>query len=218
MIFDDRADAGKQLASRLTQYKDQPNVIVLAIPRGGVIVAAEIARALDAPLDVFLAHKLGAPFNSELAIGALTSTGQIWLDEALVAELHLSKAEIEREQERQRREIARRLAVYRSGRPPLDLRNKIVIVVDDGVATGATTVSALLALRQEAPGNLILAIPVGPPETVQRLADMCDQVVVLETPDPFMAVGHFYREFGQTSDEEVIKLLAEDVDPMSGLV
>jgi putative phosphoribosyl transferase len=209
MLFKDRTDAGKQLAARLHFLQGQPNVVVLGIPRGGVVVAAEIARALAAPLDVFIAHKLGAPFNPELAIGAITSTGEVLLDETLVVELRLSNKEIEREIEYQRQEIARRLEVYRKHRPPLDLQNKTVVIVDDGVATGSTMLAALRALRQSRPARVILAIPVGPPETIQRLGQECDQVVVLATPEPFWAVGRFYTHFGQTSDEEVIELLAE---------
>lgn len=207
MLFKDRVDAGKQLAARLTFLKDQSNVLVLGIPRGGVVVAAEIARALAAPLDVFLAHKLGAPFNPELAIGALTSTGDVWLDESLVAELRLSPKEIAREAEYQRQELARRVQVFRQTRAPLEVKNKTVVVVDDGVATGATMLVTLRALRQASPARVILAIPVGPAETIQRLSEACDQVIALATPEPFWAVGRFYAEFGQTSDEEVIALL-----------
>ena len=207
MIFKDRSAAGKQLAARLAFLKDQPSVIVLGIPRGGVVVAAEIARALHAPLDVLLAHKLGAPFNPELAIGALTSTGEVLLDEILVSELRLSEKEIAREVEHQRKEIARRLAVFRRGRAPLDLQNKTVVIVDDGIATGATMLAALRGLRLQKPARVILAIPVGPPETMQRLAGECDQAIVLDTPEPFWAVGRFYQQFSQTSDEQVIALL-----------
>ncbi|MBM3127319.1 MAG: phosphoribosyltransferase [Chloroflexi bacterium] len=207
MLFHDRTDAGKQLAARLAFLKNQPDVIVLGIPRGGIVVAAEIARALNAPLDVFLAHKLGAPFNPELAIGAITSTGEVLLDESLVIELRLSQKEIAREIEHQRKEIARRLAIFRGKRAPLDLKNKTVVIADDGIATGSTMLAALRALRQAQPARLILAIPVGPPETIQRLARESDQVVVLDTPEPFWAVGRFYAQFDQTSDEEVIALL-----------
>jgi putative phosphoribosyl transferase len=207
MLFKDRRDAGQQLAARLAFLKGQPNVIVLGIPRGGVVVAAEIARALHAPLDVFLAHKLGAPFNPELAVGAITSTGEVLLDELLVTELRLSEKEIAREVAQQRKEIARRLAAFRRNRPPLDLQNKTVVIVDDGIATGSTMLAALRALRRQKIERLILAIPVGPPETVQRLACECDQVIVLDMPEPFWAVGRFYIHFGQTSDEEVIELL-----------
>jgi putative phosphoribosyl transferase len=207
MLFKDRSDSGKQLAARLAFLKAQSNVIVLGIPRGGIVVAAEIARALNAPLDVFLAHKLGAPFNPELAIGALTSTGEVLLDESLIVELRLSQKEIAREVEHQRKEIARRLAVFRKDRAPLDLKNKTVVITDDGVATGSTMLAALRALRQANLARLILAIPVAPPETIQRLARECDQVVVLETPEPFWAVGRFYAQFDQTSDAQVIELL-----------
>jgi putative phosphoribosyl transferase len=211
MLFKDRRDAGQQLAARLAFLKDQPSVIVLGIPRGGVVVAAEIARALHAPLDVFLAHKLGAPFNPELAIGALTSTGEVLLDELLVAELRLSPREIAREVERQRKEIGRRLDVFRKDRAPLDLKNRTVVIVDDGIATGSTMLAALRALRQQKSARLILAIPVGPPETIQRLACECDQVIVLDTPEPFWAVGRFYMQFGQTDDEEVVELLGQNL-------
>ncbi|MCI0477754.1 MAG: hypothetical protein L0Y55_16040, partial [Anaerolineales bacterium] len=145
--------------------------------------------------------------NPELAIGALTSTGEVLLDESLIVELRLSQKEIAREVEHQRKEIARRLAVFRGKRAPLDLKNKTVVIVDDGIATGSTMLAALRALRQAGLSRLILAIPVGPPETIQRLARECDQVVVLDTPEPFWAVGRFYAQFDQTSDEEVIALL-----------
>ncbi len=207
MIFRDRYDAGQQLAEQLSFLKDQPNVIVLGIPRGGVVVAAEVARALKAPLDVFLAHKLGAPFNPELAIGAVTSTGEILLDELLVHELDISTDEIVREAEHQRAEIERRMHLYRQNRPPLDVQNKTVVLIDDGVATGSTVLASLRALRQMRPAKLILAIPVGPAETMRRLARECDQLIMLATPEPFWAVGRFYAQFGQTSDEEVIALL-----------
>lgn len=209
MIFRNRQDAGQQLATRLAFLGDTPKVIVVGIPRGGVVVAAEIARALTAPLDVFIAHKLGAPFNPELAMGAITSTGEIVLDELLIDDLRLSENEIAREIKHQRAEIARRLQAYRGDRPPLDLKNKIVVVVDDGIATGSTMLAALRAVRQMEPARVILAIPIGARDAVERLARECDQVVALETPEPFWAVGRYYARFEQTSDEQVIALLEQ---------
>ncbi|HEX7592611.1 MAG TPA: phosphoribosyltransferase family protein [Anaerolineae bacterium] len=209
MLFRDRCDAGQQLAARLAFLKDQPNVIVLGIPRGGVVVAAEVARALNAPLDIFIAHKIGASFNPELAIGALTSNGELVRDEDLIDELRLSEKDIAREVEYQRGEIARRLALFRGKLSPLDVAEKTVILVDDGVATGSTVLAALRALRKQSPARVILAIPVGPADTVARLARECDQTVVLATPEPFWAVGRFYMRFDQTQDEEVVRLLEE---------
>jgi putative phosphoribosyl transferase len=207
-IFYDRQDAGRQLAVQLAFLKNEQDVIVLGIPRGGVVVAAEVARALNVPLDVFLAHKLGAPANPELAIGAITSSGEICMDDALVHELRISHKQIEREAEYQRREIERRTRVYRQDRLPLDVKNKTVVLIDDGIATGSTVLASLRSLRRQNPARLILAIPVGPTDTMDRLSSECDQVVVLSTPEPFYAVGRFYERFGQTSDEEVVELLA----------
>ena len=209
-LFVDRQDAGRQLAERLAFLKNEQNVIVLGIPRGGVVVAAEVTRALNAPLDVFLAHKLGAPSNSELAIGAITSDGEIFLDDLLVRELRISKKDIEREAEYQRKEIERRMQVYRQDRLPLDVKNKTVVLIDDGIATGSTVLASLRALRQQNPARLILAIPVGPAVTINRLSSECDQVVVISTPEPFYAVGAFYERFEQTGDQEVIELLNQE--------
>lgn len=207
MLFRDRSEAGQLLAARLSALKDDPTVIVLGIPRGGVVVAAEIARALNAPLDIFIAHKIGAPFNPELAIGALTSNGDVLLDEDLIDELQLHRDEITREVASQRAEIARRLEMFRRNHSPLGVAGKTVVLVDDGVATGSTVLAALRALRKQSPARLILAIPVGPAETVARLARECDETIVLATPEPFWAVGRFYFRFDQTQDDEVIALL-----------
>ncbi len=209
MLFRDRCDAGQQLAARLGFLQGDLGVIVLGIPRGGVVVAAQVARALNAPLDIFIAHKIGAPFNPELAIGALTSSGELVRDEDLIDELRLSEKDIAREVEYQRGEIARRLALFRGKLSPLDVAEKTVVLVDDGVATGSTVLAALRALRKQSSARLILAIPVGPADTVARLARECDQTVVLATPVPFWAVGRFYMQFDQTQDEEVVRLLEE---------
>lgn len=209
MIFHDRRDAGQKLAARLLFLKAESNLIVLGIPRGGVVVAAEIANALSAPLDIYLAHKIGAPFNPELAIGALTSSGDVLFDEDLIAELRLHPAELSRQVDCQRTEIARRLIMFRKDRPPLSVAGKTAVLVDDGVATGSTVLASLRALRQQTPARLILAIPVGPTDVVARLARECDQAVVLRTPEPFWAVGRFYERFDQTQDAEVVDLLEE---------
>lgn len=216
MVFRDRGDAGRQLADRLAFLRGQPDLLVLGIPRGGVVVAAEIACALDAPLDVFIAHKIGAPFNPELAIGALTGNGEVMLDDDLVSELRLSRSEIEREVESQRGELARRLLLFRKERPALPVAGRPVVLVDDGVATGSTVLASLRALRSQSPAKTILAIPVGPAETMGRLERECDQAVVLETPEPFWAVGRFYARFEQTEDAEVIALLAQAAARLAG--
>jgi putative phosphoribosyl transferase len=207
VLFRDRVDAGKQLAERLEFLRGEPDLIVLGIPRGGVVVAAEIARALNASLDVFLAHKIGAPSNPELAIGAVTSTGEIMLDDEILADLDLRADQIEREVAYWCGEIIKRAETFRGTRAPLDVKNKTVIVVDDGIATGSTMLVALRVLDQQHPARLILAAPVAPANVVQRLARECDQVIILATPEAFIAVGRFYLQFEQTSDEEVIALL-----------
>lgn len=208
MLFRDRDDAGVQLAEKLEFFRGRPNLVVLGIPRGGIIVAAQVARALAAPLHVLIAHKLGAPFNPEYAIGAITGTGQVVLDREAIAWLGLSPEEIANEVEMQRAEIERRLKLY-FPRAALDLKGRTAILVDDGVATGLTTSAALRAAREMEPAELILAVPVGAPDAIARLEEACDQVVVLQTPEPFVAVGRFYRRFEQTTDEQVVKLLEE---------
>lgn len=207
MLFHDRQDAGRQLAERLEFLKGEPGLIVFGIPRGGVVVAAEVARALCAPLEVFVAHKIGAPSNPELAIGAVTSNGDVFLDEELIHWLKLPEHELSRAIDYQRREIARRLELFRKGLPSPEVKDKIAIVVDDGIATGSTMLAALRALRKQGPRKLILAVPVGPPETIVRLARDCDQVIALKTPEPFWAVGRFYAQFAQTDDAQVVELL-----------
>lgn len=209
MLFRDRHEAGKLLAQKLLDLKDNPDAIVLGIPRGGVVVAYEVAKALNLPLDVFIARKIGAPGNPELAIGAVASDGTVILDEVSINFLGVSKRYIEKEIERQKEEIRKRLQAYRGGREGYSLQGKIVILVDDGVATGATTIVSLRAIRASNPSQLILAVPVAPPDTVEKLRREADKVICLHTPSPFWAVGAFYLNFEQTTDEEVQALLAE---------
>jgi len=207
MRFRDRREAGRLLAERLGFLRGREGLLVLGIPRGGVVVAAQVAQALGAPLDVFIARKLGAPHNPELAVGAVASSGEVVVDEHLIAALGVPQSYVDAEIERQRTEIQRRLDVYRGDRPAPDFRDKTVILTDDGVATGATMRAAIQALKSTELKELIVALPVGPPDTVQELADMVDRMICLHTPAIFWAVGAFYIDFGQTSDAEVTQLL-----------
>lgn len=210
MIFKDRQDAGRQLAQHLSFLRaGAGNTWILGLPRGGVVVAAEVARSLGAPLDVYITRKIGAPGNEELAIGAVSSDGTTVLDEDLVRATGASDRYVAQETERQRAEIQRRLARYRGNRPAPTLSGKTVVLVDDGVATGATTLAALRSLRSQKPARLILAVPVGPPDTIQKLGHEADQVVCLATPEPFWAVGAFFADWSQTTDEEVVALLTK---------
>lgn len=207
MLFADRCEAGRRLAAALAGYHGR-DVVVLAIPRGGVEVGFEVARALAAPLDVILTHKVGAPQNPEYAIGAVSEIGQVELNEA---EIHLAgvpRAAVEEEVARQRAEIERRKALYRGGRPLPPLAGRIVIVTDDGIATGFTVAGALRAVRSANPAELVLAVPVAPPEACAQLSALADRIICLEMPEPFFAVGLWYRNFEQTSDEHVRELLA----------
>ncbi|HEX6817890.1 MAG TPA: phosphoribosyltransferase, partial [Ktedonobacterales bacterium] len=207
MIYVDRFDAGRVLASRLMAYAGLPDVIVLALPRGGVPVGYEVARALHAPLDVFLVRKLGVPGHEELAMGAIASGGLRVLNPDVVEGLHIPEHLIDRVAQSERSELNRREHEYRDDRPPPDVRGKIVILVDDGLATGATMRAALLALRQEHPQKLIAAVPVAPRSTCQELRAVADEVVCVRTPEPFYGVGMWYQDFAPTSDDEVRHLL-----------
>ena len=207
MRFRDRREAGQLLAGELDFPKGDEDVIVLGIPRGGVVVAYEVAQAIGAPLEVYITRKIGAPHNPELAIGAVASDGGIVLDHDLIRQLGIPGDYVEKETERQRQEIERRAREYRGDRPPLELAGKTVVVVDDGVATGATIMATLRALKRQEPKELILAIPVGPPDTVKQLGKEADRVICLSTPHLFWAVGAFYAVFDQTPDEEVKRLL-----------
>lgn len=209
MLFRDRQEAGQRLAQALSFLEGKEDVIILGIPRGGVVVAAEVAEALDAPLDIYITRKIGAPHNPELAIGAVASSGDVFLDEGLISSIGVSPEYVEDETERQRKEIKRRMAKYRGGRPAPELEGKTVVLVDDGVATGATTLVTIHALKKQKPGELILAIPVGPPDTIARLEKEVDEMVCLSTPELFWAIGAFYAVFDQTPDDEVVRILKE---------
>jgi putative phosphoribosyl transferase len=207
MRFYDRDAAGKELAQALHDLQGRQDLLVLGIPRGGVVVAWQVARSLHAPLDVCLTHKLGAPDNPELAIGAMSESGQVVLDQMLIRELWVSPRYIEAETERQRQELERRARLYRGERPAPHIAQRSVIVIDDGLATGSTMIASLKALDAQAPASLIAAIPVAPPEAIHRLASLADRVECLCSPRPFWAVGAFYDVFDQVSDEEVVELL-----------
>jgi putative phosphoribosyl transferase len=208
MLFSDRPDAGRRLAAALKKYKGQ-DVVVFALPRGGAPVAAPIAEALDAPLDLVLVRKIGAPFQEELAMGAVADGGSpvVVRNEDVIAMASVSEAEFEAACRRQQAEIERRRALYLGGRGRPEVAGRVAIVVDDGVATGATTRAALRAVRALSPKKLILAVPVAPPDTLEALRGEADEILCLDTPWGFQAVGQFYRNFGQTSDEEVVAIL-----------
>jgi len=205
-MYEDRIDAGERLAEAL-KAQAGPGTVILAIPRGGVVVGEVIARTLGVPLDVVVPRKVGAPGNAELGIGAVAPGVRV-LDPWLIERLGVSEEYLEREIAAQEAETIRRLEAYRAGRPPVDLHGRTAIVVDDGVATGGTAVAALRWARAQGAVTVVLAVPVAPPQTMQRLRREADEVVALETPEPFFAVGEWYRSFDQTSDEEVITALA----------
>ena len=207
MQFRNRTDAGRQLAARLTEYANRSDVIVLALPRGGVPVAFEVAAKLSAPLDVFLVRKLGVPGHPELAMGAIAAGGVEVLSEDLIHDLGIPHALVQQVAVRERLELERRDRAYRDDRQPPIVRDRTVVLIDDGLATGSTMQAAVLALRQQAPAKIVVAVPVGARETCERLGRIADRVVCLATPEPFNAVGLWYQEFGQTSDEEVARLL-----------
>ena len=208
-MFEDRRDAGRQLAARLLSYQDR-DPVVLALPRGGVPVGYEIARALGAPLDIIVVRKLGAPGQPELGIGAVVDGDHPLgvLNEEIMKTLVVPEAYLKSEVTAQLAEIRRRQAAYRGGRAPLPVAGRTAIVVDDGLATGGSMRAALRSVRREAPARLVLAVPVAPPDTLARLAAEVDETICLETPELFGAVGYFYRDFTQTTDDEVIRLLA----------
>jgi len=206
--FHDRADAGRAVAADLAAYAGRPDVIVLALPRGGVPVAYEVARALGAPLDVFLVRKLGLPGHEEFAMGAIASGGIRLINEEVVREFGVTEAEIAAISAAEEQELQRRERQYRRDRPSPTLEGMTAILVDDGLATGATMHAAVLALRQERPARIIVAVPVAAAETCDAFREIVDDIVCAETPAPFYAVGLWYENFSQTTDEEVQNLLS----------
>ena len=207
MKFRDRVDAGRQLATRLDSYADREDVVVLGIPRGGVSVAFEVARALNAPLDIFLSRKLGVPGHEELAFGAIAANDGRYLDKRVIEAAGISEQQIERVTQNVKNTLQQRALLYRGNRPPLDVTGRIIILVDDGIATGASVYAAINALRQMKPAELVLAVPVAPASTCAWLRPEVDQLVCVHAPEEFYAVGQFYESFPQVEDVEVQDLL-----------
>ena len=210
--FTNRADAGRQLAARLDVYAGRSDVVVLGLPRGGVPVAAEVAARLAAPLDVFLVRKLGVPGHPELAMGAIAEGGVMVISTGIVADLGIPRTAIDQVAVRERLELERRDTQYRGGRERPVLAGRTVILIDDGLATGATMEAAVMALREQQPARIVVAAPVGASDACERLGRVADEVVCAWTPESFMAVGQWYQNFEQTSDEEVRALLAAPLE------
>jgi predicted phosphoribosyltransferase len=208
MLFRDRADAGRQLLSRLGAYRGRPDVIVLGLPRGGLPVGYEVARGLGAPLDVFVVRKLGVPGQEELAMGAIATGGVRVVNRDVVDALHIPPDVLDRAAEAELRELERRERSYRGDRPEPRVEGQTVILVDDGLATGSTMRAAVQALREQRPARIVVAVPVAALATCAELRREVEDVVCFATPEPFMAVGRFYDDFSQTTDEEVHDLLA----------
>jgi putative phosphoribosyl transferase len=209
MIFRDRTDAGKFLATKLTRYAGRPDLLVLALPRGGVPVAFEVAKFLEAPLDVFLVRKLGLPGHEEAAMGAIASGGIIVLNDEMLQRMRIPDHVINSVAQRELQELKRREKVFRAGLPEIDVNGRVVILVDDGLATGSTMRAAAQALRKQNPRRLIVAVPVGSPDTCEEFRAEVDEAVCGVEPEPLYAVGMWYEDFSQTTDEEVQHLLEE---------
>jgi predicted phosphoribosyltransferase len=213
MIFEDRTEAGDVLAKHLSHLAHRSDTLVLGLPRGGVPVAYEVARELGAPLDIFLVRKLGVPGQEELALGALASGNVRVLNDAVVRELGIPEETIEAITRREQLELQRREHEYRGHRPPLDVRGKIVILIDDGLATGSTMRAAAQALRQMGPARIVVAVPIASAVTCNRIRSEADEVICVNTPEDFFAVGQWYRHFEQTTDGEVRDLLERASGP-----
>ena len=207
MTFKNREEAGRGLVERLIQYRDDSTAIIVALPRGGVAVGYQLSLGLHLPLDLFIARKLGAPDNPEYALGAVGETGIVYLNPEAMAAFHLSRSDIQMSIQMQQQEIARRQGLYRQGRQLPTLTDRIVILVDDGIATGSTFFASAQSIRQLKPRRLIGAIPVGPVEIIGEARPQVDELIVLATPDPFWAVGNHYIDFAQVSDHDVVEYL-----------
>lgn len=214
-LFRDRTDAGRKLARELMNYAGQPDLVVLALPRGGVPVAFEVARMLQAPLDVFLVRKLGVPGHEELAMGAIASGGVRVLNESVVRALNVPKSVIDEVARREQKELERRERAYRDNRPRQEVRDRTVILVDDGLATGSTMQAAVTGLKQKNPARLVVAVPTAAAETCEMFEHQVDKIVCAETPQPFFGVGFWYEDFSQTTDQEVRDLLRQGEELLS---
>lgn len=206
-MFADRSDAGQKLAETLIAYEKQADTLVIGLPRGGVVVAYEVAKRLAIPLDIICPRKVGAPFNHELAIGAVTETGQGMMNADLINRLHIPQAYIDQESAKEAEVAKKRLSLYRAGHPPRVLKNKTILLVDDGLATGATMKAAIQTAKAEGAKKLVVAVPVAPQDTMEEIQKLVDEVMVLYAPNSFGAVGQFYEQFAGTEDEEVIDLM-----------
>lgn len=206
-MFSDRIEAGKKLAERMQKLKNQKDTLILGLPRGGVVIAAEVAKALHLPLDVTCPRKIGAPHNPEYAIGAITETGQGIFDEEAIVSLGVSQKYLDQEVARQKQIAENRLKLFRKDLPPRNLKNKTVILIDDGLATGSTMKAAIESVKFEGAKAIVVAIPVAPVSTLQEMEPLVDQIICLSSPPLFYAIGQFYEEFPQVDDEEVVELL-----------
>jgi len=206
-MFKNREEAGELLAQELVAFRNDPTGILLALPRGGVTVGYQLSLVLHLPLDVLITRKIGAPGNPEYALGALSETGAVYWNQEALSGLSLSERDLAAAIQAQQTEVSRRVALYRQGRPFPNLKDRTVIIVDDGLATGATFFASVASVRQAHPRRIIGAVPVGPRSTIQEARTLVDQLVVLEIPEPFYAVGNFYRDFEQVEDREVLQYL-----------
>jgi putative phosphoribosyl transferase len=215
-MFRNREEAGRILADKLSQYRNDPTALILALPRGGVTVGYQLSLALHVPLDVFLTRKIGAPGNPEYAIGAVVETGSHYLNQEAVSSFGLPRHELDRLIYVQVEEIARRKDLYRRGRPIPELTGRTVLLVDDGIATGSTFLASALAIRGSQPRRLVGVIPVGPPSTIREVRAHVDELVILMTPEPFEAVGNFFVDFTQVEDRDVVEYLNLAEEAMLG--